>query len=141
MQRLHKTNAWMPQQLYSIQGLAKERDRNQRAVYRNQKEKEKKMIKVTFSTGANPCVHIENSHLVKGGSEIKEALRYIHLMDGYKELQASGYTRTAGSEYREWKAHNLHYRLGIARSRTKDCDINQNEPKWRRVIYAILSIF
>lgn len=99
------------------------------------------MIKVTFSTGENPCVHIANSYSVKGGDAIKEALRYIHLMDGYKKLQESGYTRTAESEYREWKAHNLLYRLGIARSRTKDCDIDQNEPKWRKAIYAILSIF
>ena len=99
------------------------------------------MIKVTFTTGENPCIHIQNSHLVKKGADIKEALKYIHLMDGYKDLQANGYTRSMGSEYREWKAHNFLYRLGIARSRTVTCDIDQNESKYRRFIYAILSIF
>jgi hypothetical protein len=99
------------------------------------------MIQVTFSTGNNLCVHIKNSYQIKKGKEIKEALKYIHLMDGYKDLQAKGYTRTEKSEYQEWKAHNLLYRLGIARTRTGTCDIDQNEAMWRRAIYAILSIF
>ena len=99
------------------------------------------MIDVSFSTGENPCLHIEKSYLIKTGKEIKETLEYIHTMSGYKELQAAGYTRTLESEYREWKAHNFLYRLGIARERTGNCDIDQNETKFRKFVYAILSIF
>ena len=68
-------------------------------------------------------------------------LEYIHTKEGYKTLCESGYTRTIKSEYREWKAHNFLYRIGFMRSRTGSVDIDQNEPMWRRFIYAILSIF
>ena len=96
---------------------------------------------IAFSYGKYPCLHIINSHLLKKGRHIKAELEYIHTLDGYKELQAAGYTRTLKSEYREWKAHNFLYRLGIARSRTGTTDIAQHESKWRRFCYAILSIF
>ena len=96
---------------------------------------------IAYSYGQNPCLHIINSHLLQKSRHIKAELEYIHTLDGYKKLQAAGYTRTLASEYREWKAHNFLYRLGIARHRTGTCDIDQNEPIWRRFIYAILSIF
>jgi hypothetical protein len=97
--------------------------------------------KIKFVIGENPCLHIENSHILKRGKTIMAELEYIHTMDGYKELQASGYTRTIKSEYREWKGHNTLYRLGIMRNRTGSVDIDQNEPMWRRLFYAVLSIF
>lgn len=98
-------------------------------------------IDVTFWTGSNPCLYIKNSYLLKSRAAIKEALDFIHGTEGYKKLQASGYTRTAASEYREWRAHNVLYRLGIARARTGSVNIDQNESRLRRFGYAVLSIF
>lgn len=98
-------------------------------------------IEVSFSYGENPCLHIKNSHLLRSKDDIKRALAFIRQQSGYDELRKAGYTRTAGSEYREWRAHNFLYRLGIARERTGSVDIDQNESKLRRFIYAVLSIF
>ena len=99
-------------------------------------------IEVTVTTACeNPCLHIDKSYRVKKSKHIKWMLEYIHESEQYQALQKSGYTRTFESEYREWKAHNVLYRLGICRGRTESCDIDQNEPKWKRVGYAILSIF
>lgn len=96
---------------------------------------------IYFSYGGNPCLHIQNSYILKRGRTIKAELEYIHTLDEYKKLKESGYTRTFKSEYREWKAHNFLYRIGFMRARTGSVDIDQNEPLWRRFIYAILSIF
>jgi hypothetical protein len=96
---------------------------------------------VYITTGENPCLHIKNSYQITDKKAIKHTLEFIHRTNMYKYLQANGYTRTLQSEYREWKGHNTLYRLGIAKERTGSVDIDQNEPKWRRFIYAILSIF
>lgn len=97
--------------------------------------------RISFSYGDNPCVSIKNSYLVTSSKDIKTVLEYIHSMDEYKQLQASGYTRTMKSEYREWKGHNTLHRLGVLKSRTGSVDIDQKEPKLVRLFYAILSIF
>ena len=99
------------------------------------------IFKFNCGKGGNPCLHIDNSYLVQSGEEIKNILNYIRSTDGYKRLQEAGYTRTHESEYQEWKAHNFLYRIGYKRDRTKSVDIDQNEPKWRKFMYAILSIF
>ena len=97
--------------------------------------------RISFSYGDNPCLSIKNSYLVTKSEDIKAVLEYIHGLDEYKKLREAGYTRTLKSEYYEWKGHNALYMLGYQRSRTSSVDINQNEPKWRRFLYAILGIF
>lgn len=97
--------------------------------------------RVSFTYGSNPGIHIKNSYLITSNKDIRAVLEYIHSLDEYKKLQEAGYTRTLEGEYREWKGHNALYRLGILRKNTGSVDIDQNEPKWRRVVYAILSIF
>lgn len=98
-------------------------------------------IDVTFTLGPNPCLSIKNSYRVKKAKFIRYILEYIHGSVYYEIMRENGYTRTLKSEYREWKAHNFLYRLGICRKRTSSCDIDQNESKWKRFAYAILSIF
>lgn len=98
-------------------------------------------IEVEVTMGNNPCLHIDKSYRVKKSKFIRYLLEYIHSFDEYKKLQAVGYNRTLKSEYREWKAHNFLYKLGIFRDRTGSVDIAQNESKWRKFAYAILSIF
>ncbi len=97
--------------------------------------------RIRFSYGNNPCVHIHNSYLVTRNEDIEEVLEYIRGMNEYKKLKEVGYTRTPQSEFNEWKGHNFFYRIGLLRSRTGSVDIDQNEPKWRRAVYAILSMF
>jgi hypothetical protein len=104
----------------------------------NQLEEVKKRI--SFSYGDNPCVSIQNSYLIVRDDDIKVVLEYIRGLDGYKKLKELGYTRTPKSEFNEWKGHNVLYKLGFMRSHTGSVDINQNEPKWRKAMYAILSI-
>lgn len=98
-------------------------------------------LDVTCTAGDNPCVHIENSHLVKDKDDVKRVLERIHETDEYKELVEAGYNRTFKSQYHEWVGHNVLYRLGYAKHRTGSVDIDNNESKWRKVIYAVLSIF
>lgn len=97
--------------------------------------------RISFSYGDNPCIHIKNSYLVTKNDDIEAVLEYIRGMDEYKKLKEAGYTRTPKSEFNEWKGHNILYKLGYQKYRTGSVDIDQNEPKWRRLVYAILSIF
>lgn len=59
------------------------------------------------------------------------------LREGNKEFQA----RTSLSYYREWKAHNILYKIGLFRSHTKDVDLNIDEKISRRICYFIISLF
>lgn len=51
------------------------------------------------------------------------------------------YKRSDKSWLREWKAHNLLYRLNCKRSSTKDTDLSEDESMFRRIGYFILSLF
>ena len=96
-------------------------------------------IKFTFDN--NPRLSIQDSYVVTKSSDIRSVLEYIHGLDEYKQLQAFGYTRTLESEFKEWKAHNVLYRLGVLPERTSSVDIDQNESKLFRFGYSILSMF
>ena len=45
--------------------------------------------------------------------------------------------RSIESWIREWKFHNTLYRLGLFKSHTRDCDLEENESKIRLLIYWI----
>lgn len=77
----------------------------------------------------------------KTKAEIMKVLDVIHKTSCYSMLVKRGYTRTIESEYQEWRAHNILYKLGILRERTGNIDISNNESKIRRFGYAVLSIF
>lgn len=100
-----------------------------------------KEMNVYVTLGENPCLHIENSYLITGKNGIRKTLDFIRTTRMYEKLKAAGYSRTPKSEYQEWRAHNFLYRIGYKTDRTGNVDIDQNEPKWRRIIYAILSTF
>ena len=97
-------------------------------------------VEIFFTYGDNPCLTIKNSHKVTSDSAMEIVLKYIHRSGEYARLVNSGYTRTFSSELREWKGHNFLYRMGIKPERTGTVNIDQNEPKWRRIVYAILSV-
>lgn len=65
---------------------------------------------------------------------MKDILFWFLFKTGYESK------RDIDSWIREWKAHNRLYRLGIYRSHTKDCDLNEDEKWWRLWFYGILGI-
>lgn len=94
-----------------------------------------------FTKTDNPGFKVYDSYKITKKKQILAELERIHASFCYRDICFRGYSRTLKSEYREWRAHNVLYKLGIARDRTRSVDIDKNEPKWRRFIYAILSIF
>lgn len=86
-------------------------------------------------------ISILDGYLAKNKKEIREILEVIHSKSDYTKLVELGYNRTIESEYQEWCAHNFLYKLGVLRERTKTVDLSNNESKFRRFGYAILSIF
>ena len=68
----------------------------------------------------------------------KVMLDFINkLREEHNEFQV----RTSLSYYREWKAHNILYKLGLFKEHTKDVDLNIDEPWYRRACYFIISQF
>mgnify|MGYP003296888632 CR=1 FL=1 len=83
-------------------------------------------------------IHIEDSYQVKTKKEM-EAILWI--VEGASFNRGISYARKRASWIREWKAHNLLYKLGLFKSRTKSVDLNENESWFKRLGYFILSIF
>lgn len=52
-----------------------------------------------------------------------------------------GSSRSIMSYVKEWHAHNILYKYGIAINSTKDADLNDNESKFRLFCYEIIWIF
>lgn len=80
------------------------------------------------------CVSIIDSYKVKDEYDMKLILKVFKMRTGY------GSRRSLKSWLKEWKAHNRLYRLGLFRSHTKDCDLEQNEKWYRLLAYQILGI-
>ena len=78
-------------------------------------------------------VKIVDSYKVKG-EDMADVLFWFIFKTGYKSR------RDMDSWVREWKTHNRLYKLGLFRSHTKDCDLNENEKWWRLWFYEILGI-
>lgn len=47
-------------------------------------------------------------------------------------------TRTVDSYVREWKGHNRLYEMGIAKSHTKDVDLNENNNILEELLWKII---
>lgn len=77
-------------------------------------------------------IHIENSYNVSTEAEMRKIL--------FSALPYTKITRSTTSCIREWKAHNVLYRWNIARSRTADVDINENETNFHKLCYFFLSL-
>ena len=78
-------------------------------------------------------IHIEDSYKIKD-VEIPK-----FLIDLKQEIERDfNYKRSIDSWTKEWIAHNRLYKLGLFRSHTKDLDLDENESKFRLVIYNII---
>lgn len=89
----------------------------------------------------NLNIHIENSYLVTDKSQIRAEIKKIMGDPKFQDLKAAGFTRTSGSMYNEWAAHNVLYRWGYEKERTKSVDIDQKETTTRKFCYWILAKF
>lgn len=77
-------------------------------------------------------IKIQNSYFIKSKDEM---IRFLAKLD--LEL----IDRSIISCLNEWIAHNRLYKLGLFKSRCKDCDLSANESLIRRLGYWVLSRF
>lgn len=81
-------------------------------------------------------VHINNSYTINK-SDIAAWVKLIKeagIKNGYI------YPRSESSWIREWKAHNLLFKMGIYPERTRDVDLELNEKALYKTAYFILSL-
>lgn len=78
-------------------------------------------------------VNVMDAYLVKDDDE--KARFIIEIMNFH-----SFEKREPKSLIREWKAHNICYRLGIMKSHAKDCYLDNNEKLYRRVFYWLITL-
>lgn len=88
-------------------------------------------VKIRYSKN---CVTVMDSYRIKSRREMEKILRIFKIQTGYKSK------RSLSSWVREWVAHNRLYKMNIARSRTKDCDMEEEIERWRESVYYILSL-
>jgi hypothetical protein len=90
--------------------------------------------RIEYSISSTNCC-VFNSHLIKDKETKLNFIRFLrkHITDFDK--------RSEQSYYREWKTHNLLYKLNLWQDRTKDTDLDINESKFRLLCYFLLSIF
>ena len=84
------------------------------------------------------CIYDPNNIKVKDSDKIpcKDTNSFCVNL---KETIPYQYKRTASSWARELRAHNFLYELGLFVSHTVDTDLNEDEPWYRLLAYAILS--
>ena len=90
-------------------------------------------LKVRYS---RTNVHVYDSFMVPS-KDIEFWVTYIVLQG---DKSGFVYSRSADSWIREWKAHNLLFKLGIEPARTRDVDLNEDETTIRKVGYFLLSL-
>lgn len=84
------------------------------------------------------CTTIEDSFRIESK---KDMIEIIKLIEGNSSYNDAIYKRTIKSMIREWRTHNLLYSLGIQQKRTKSVDLEANQSKLLKVLYAIGSVF
>lgn len=76
-----------------------------------------------------------NSYLLSTRKAIKEEVEWI------KENRIARHykvNRTTNSYVREWLGHNRLYKWNIARSHTRDVDLNENQNIFEKIIWLII---
>ena len=79
--------------------------------------------------------HVENSYLLTTRKAIKEQVEEI--ID-YRNVTKRLVTRSINSYVREWRGHNRLYNWNIARSHTKDVDLNENNSIFEELAWLII---
>lgn len=79
------------------------------------------------------CVKLIDSYLVSK-KDFQKQLTMIRNLHPNIPL----WNRSDASIKREWATHNLLYSLGIARERTKDCDLNYEHKWYMKIAYGVV---
>ena len=103
---------------------------------------------ITRYTITKDNIHIENSYSITKESYIKKYITDIkNSIENYRVNCIVFQKRTIKSLTKEWIAHNVLYKLHIARSHTKSVDLNIE--RWYRIlgyniiyfVYKLLNYF
>lgn len=90
--------------------------------------------RVTVFVGSD-ATRIVDSHLIKGDADKGFLLSEIR-----KAVPEAFGERKDRSLIREWKAHNILYKIGYERARTKDVDLERKQGILLSIGYAVLSM-
>ena len=74
-------------------------------------------------------VRIVDSYKVKKEEDMLEVLMWFKLKTGFRSR------RSMDSWIREWKAHNRMYKIGLFKNHSRDCDLEELEKWYRRLVY------
>ena len=95
--------------------------------------------KLVFRIMKHECTCTADNIHIKDSYEIddKEVPHYLSMLNAALDGSFK-YKRTIDSWAKEWIAHNRLYRAGLFKSHTKDVDLNEDESKFRLIIYNII---
>ena len=92
-----------------------------------------KILNVTIEYN-NANVRIIDSY------KVTDRVKMLAILIEFKRETKFESKRTIQSWLKEWKSHNRLYKLGLFRSHTRDCDLEENEKLHRLMAYEILGI-
>lgn len=76
-----------------------------------------------------------DSNSVKNDKSIRNMVEWLV---EERKMRKYPITRTVDSYVREWKGHNRLYEMGIAKSHTKDVDLNENNNILEELLWKII---
>jgi len=91
-------------------------------------------MKVTYSQFNT---HIQDSYQIKLRKSMENEVEFIKQA---RKIRKYPVTRTTNSYVREWRGHNRLYHIGLFKSHTKDCDLEENISLWKELIWMVLGI-
>lgn len=89
----------------------------------------KDKVEIEYNSGN---IRIKNSYRINKIVDMIVVLRIFQIRTGFKSK------RSLRSWIKEWKAHNRLYKLGLFRSHTVDCDLEEHEKWWRLLAYQFI---
>ena len=82
--------------------------------------------------------HIQDSCLVKSKDDIR---CFLQKLRDESPAEMAVNQRDLESQVREWRAHNLFYKLHVFRSRTHDVDLELEQTWYRELFCRVVSFF
>lgn len=107
----------------------------------------KKKLYMGTATNTNVIEYIENDRNIKIIDSYKitdkDTMAFIIMKILVKDEYASTRDRHIAEYVREWKTHNILYKIPLRyfKEHCKDCDLSNNESKFRLFVYNILGRF
>ena len=96
------------------------------------------MIDLSTAIATPTNTHIMDSCMVKSKADMRAYLESLRETVG-PEMAVN--QRDIESQIREWRSHNLFYRIHVFRSRTKDVDLELKQAWYRELFCRVVSFF